>query len=184
VGSAYDWAAAGDLVVYSRGGLIGADGGNSPGDIWVMPMSGELTPRAVLTKPVLEQDGTLSPDGRWLAYQEGGTRPEVFVQPFPPTGRKFQISPQGGSKPLWSRDGRELFYLSSDRQLMTVAVKTADGFEPGAPQALFPVAVPVTAGRQFAVTRDGQRFLVNALHQDQRNASIVVYLNWSATVRR
>ena len=78
-----------------------------------------------------ESNGDISPDGRWIAYQsdESG-REEIYVRPFPDVdaGGRWQISPNGGSRPLWARNGRELFYLSADHILMTVPVQTTPIF--------------------------------------------------------
>ena len=79
----------------------------------------------------------VSPDGGFIAYvSDISGQEEVYVVPFPEADRRLTISTDGGDSPVWSRDGRELFYVSDDR-LMTVAVETADGFRPGTPRELF-----------------------------------------------
>ena len=74
--------------------------------------------------------GRLSPNGRWLAYasDESGEL-QVYVQPFPVTGEKRQISPNGGSEPRWRRDGNELFYLASSNKLMSVPIPGGNAFD-------------------------------------------------------
>ena len=106
-------------------------------DVWALPADGDRKPRAVVTTPFSESSPRLSPDGRWLAYtsNEPG-RAEVFVQPFAGPGGRSQISTDGGSEPVWSRDGRELFYLNGDR-MMAVEITTAPAFRAGAPRLLF-----------------------------------------------
>ena len=105
-----------------------------------------------------------SPDGRWIAYasNESGEY-QVAVQSYPAGHGKWQVSINGGAQPVWSQDGKELFYKSLDNKLMTVPVKTGTTFEAGVPKELFPVITWGTAWfrRQYSVTPDGQRFLVN-----------------------
>ena len=86
-----------------------------------------------------KRGGVFSPDGRWIAYtsDEGG-QPNVYVQPFPGAGGKYQVSRDGGSYPVWRADGKELFYLGADATLMAVPIDATREFEAGVPQALFP----------------------------------------------
>jgi hypothetical protein len=129
---------------------------------------------------------TLSPDGRWLAYtsDESG-RPEVFVQPFPGPGAKSQISTGGGIEPVWSPNGRELFYLSGDR-MMAVDISMSPGFKAGAPRALFegrylrsPNGVAA-----YDVAADGRFLMVQPLHPDPPTNQIQIVLNWFEELRR
>jgi hypothetical protein len=131
--------------------------------------------------------GRLSPNGRWLAYatDESGEL-EVFVQPFPATGYKRKISPEGGSEPRWRRDGLELFYLSSDNKLMAVPIPGGNALEPGLPKTLFDVRIPLSGNpyrSNYAVTADGQRFLVNT-KLDAGVSPIDVVLNWTALLKK
>ena len=115
-----------------------------------------------------ETQARFSGDGL-VAYtsDETGTA-EVFVQPFPGTGAKWQVSTGGGSDPQWRRDGRELFYVATDGTLMAAPISAASTFEIGTPQALFQTRRPITCGPLFfanyAPAADGQRFLVNMNH--------------------
>src|SRR5262249_48921758 len=115
-----------------------------------------------------EADGRLSPNGRWLAYpsNESGSW-DVYVQPFPSVDRKWRISPDGGSRPRWRSDGKELFYVGPDQKLMAVAVTDEGSFAAGTPTPLFQlrlIPVPPTQPRQqYAVTEKGDRFLVNTV---------------------
>jgi eukaryotic-like serine/threonine-protein kinase len=92
-------------------------------DIWVLPVNGDRKPQVFLRTPFQEGNPRFSPDGRWVAYEstESG-RNEVYARPFPGSGAKSQISTQGGTEPVWSRNGRELFYLNGDKMM---AVDTA-----------------------------------------------------------
>src|SRR5262249_38940792 len=81
-------------------------------DLWVLPLFGDRKPFPFLQTPFAESGGRFSPDGKWVAYQSNESgRSEVYVQPFPGPGAKFQISTDGGANPLWRRDGKELFFL-------------------------------------------------------------------------
>jgi Tol biopolymer transport system component len=121
-----DWSRDGRYLIFLTLNL------KTQRDIWVLPPDGGV-PREVIATPADERSARLSSDGRWLAYSSNeANRFEVFVTPFPPTGAKWQISPSGGHQPLWSRDGRELFYVTSDQRIVAVSVSTSRGtFVPG-----------------------------------------------------
>ena len=106
-------------------------------DLWVLPNEGERTPEPWLQTPSQEFAASFSPDGRSIAYvsDESG-RYEVYVRPFPGPGEKWQISTQGGVEPVWSRDGRELFYWNEDK-LMVLDVTLRPAFRAGKPRTLF-----------------------------------------------
>jgi Tol biopolymer transport system component len=143
-------------------------------DILVLPLTGDVKPIPVAQTDFYESDGRFSPNGQWIAYvSEESGRPEVYVQAFPGPGNRVVISAEGGSLPEWRADGRELFYMSLDSQLMAVPV-TFNGsrIEHGKAVALF----PVRPGSTYAPARDGQRFLINALVED--SSPITVLLNW------
>ena len=92
--------------------------------IWVLPLFGDRKPFPYLHSGFSEGGGKLSPDGRWLAYTSNETkRTEVYVQSFPEPGRKWQVSTNGGDIPVWSRDGKELFFIGPSRKMMSVTVK-------------------------------------------------------------
>ena len=103
----------------------------------------------------------VSPDGGFIAYvSDISGREEVYVVPFPEADRRHTISTDGGHSPVWSRDGRELFYVTDDR-LMTVAVETADGFRPGTPRELFRGQfVRDSNSAYYDVALDGERFVM------------------------
>ena len=108
-----------------------------------------------------------SPDGRWIAFTSNeGAQPDVYVQPFPADGAEYQVSRNGGSHPVWRGDGKELFYLRR-RTAMLMAVPIARpraSSDPGAAQALFNTGAvrAQPSSQQYAVTKDGKRFLVNS----------------------
>ncbi|MGH7411833.1 MAG: TolB family protein [Candidatus Methylomirabilis sp.] len=126
-----------------------------------------------------------SPDGRWIAYISNDQgRYEVYVQTFPASGGKWQVSTNGGVYPHWRSDGKALFYLSSDNKLMAVEVKPGSSFEAGAPKALFDLA-PLRAGFNiYAVTADGQRFLFVTQGEATANLQYTVVVNWMAEAKK
>ena len=138
-----------------------------------------------LSTPAAEVNGRFSPDGRWIAYQsdESGTV-EVYVQPFPGHGGKWQISKAGGTQPVWNRNGKEIFYVSADNKLMAVDVKADSGFEAGPPRALFEVHLKSVNGWKYDISPDGQRFLANVVIGEVRSNPITLVLNWAAETKK
>ena len=154
-------------------------------DLWVLPLAGDREPIPFLGTRFAEIHGRLSPDGRWMAYgsDESGQQ-EVYVQGFPSTGGKWQISTNGGRFAQWRSDGKELFFLGSDGNLMAVDMET-DGEAPvaGIPHSLFHVNVPILLQRNtFEVTDDGQRFLVNSFVEEAVSAPITWVQNWTEAI--
>jgi Tol biopolymer transport system component len=181
-GWATDWSRDGKWVLFQR------PGDKTNQDLWIAPQSpdsaGQQKPVPYLNSPFAESNGVFSPDGRWIAYvsNESG-RDEVYVQAFPLTNEKDQISIGGGSEPAWRSDGTELFYVAADRNLMAVPIRvTGKSFEPGVPKVLF--SVPGTSVRRsYAPSSDG-RFLIAKPLDDETAAPITVVLNWLARVKR
>src|SRR2546425_10720762 len=133
-----------------------------------------------------ETQGRFSPDSRWVAYasNESGQF-QIYVQSFPSSGGKWQVSTGGGAQPQWRRDGKELFYLAPDRKLMAVEVNGAGPiFLPGSPKPLFEAHVstifPGPGAHYYTVTGDGQRFLVNTFVGESTPVPFTVVMNWSA----
>jgi eukaryotic-like serine/threonine-protein kinase len=174
-----DWSADGRLVVlHTLGSATGWDIGT---------MSAETGKReSLLQKPENEFQGRLAPDDHWIAYtsDESGQL-EVYVQPLPLTGVKWQISVNGGSQPIWRRDGQELYFLGADRRLMAASVKTRSGFSNDTPHTLFdtqmrPTFIPFPFN--YATT-DGQRFLVNSMPEGA-TPTIGVISNWMTALKK
>jgi Tol biopolymer transport system component len=154
-------------------------------DLMVLPLFGERKPTSFVTTPATEVHGRLSPDGKWLAYasDESGSF-EAYVQAFPGPGGKWQISTRSGLQPVWRADGRELYYLTQDGRMMAVSIDTESGFAPGVPVQLFD-RVPVSpASSLYAVSRDGQRFLLNLPMNGDRITPLTLVLNWDAEMKR
>jgi len=149
-------------------------------EIWSVPLTGERTPHPFVTSNFSARDGQFSPDGTWVAYQsdESG-RNEIYLQPFPGPGVRTQVSTGGGTQVRWGRRSAELFYIAADRRLTGVPVSIAGSGAAalGAPKPLFQISgVGAQFGLQYAVSADGQRFLVN--NQSVDPPSITMILNW------
>jgi hypothetical protein len=176
------WSADGRFIAYTVGGSF-----PQTADIWVLPLFGERKPFPVAQTEFLEGSGVFSPDGRWIAYTstEAGQN-NVYVQPFPGPGGKYRVSPDGGSHPLWRADGKELFYLRADATMIAVSIDATGPFGTGVPQALFPTSAPTSNffRHVYSVTKDGQRFLVNARPQQPGVAPLTVVVNWMAAIQK
>jgi len=156
-------------------------------DLWVAPQFGDGKPFPYLQTQFDEMDGAFSPDGRWVAYQSNESgRNEIYVQAFPLSGAKFQVSTGGGLEPAWRNDGSELFFRSADGNLMAVPVKSGAAFEVGVPKSLFPLAVAGggSGRRSYAASSDGQRFLVAANSGSEKSIPFTVVLNWPAGLKK
>jgi eukaryotic-like serine/threonine-protein kinase len=174
-----DWTARGDLLLYYE------QDPKTKYDLWVLPMTGERKPVVFLKTEFNERFGAFSPDGKWITYtsDESG-RYEVYVQPYPATGAKWQVSRDGGGRPSWRRDGREIYWRNEDGTLMAAEVSTGQTFEPGNATALFETGVTSPIER-FAVTGDGKRFLVPVPVEETEGARpVTVVWNWLAGARR
>ena len=157
-------------------------------DLWMVPLAGNRNPvplsQADYQSDSPEWGGQLSPDGRWLAYVSFETgRHEVYVRPFPSGDGHWKISADGGYEPVWRRDGKEIFYLAYDRNLMAVAVKSDTAFDAGTPSRMFRtrVSLPTWAitRNQYAVSADGQRFLIRGV----ASLPLTVVTNWTAALK-
>ena len=152
-------------------------------------MVGDQKPAPYIQTEFAETQGRFSPDGRWVAYisNESGLF-QVYVQSFPSSGGKWQVSTGGGAQPHWRRDGKELFYLAPDRKLMAVEVNgTGPTFVPGVPKPLFDAHVSTAFpgnAHYYTVTGDGQRFLVNTFVGESTPVPFTIVMNWTAGLKR
>ena len=153
-------------------------------DIWAFAPDGSVDPFPVVVSPFIDVRAVFSPDGRWLAYQsdESG-RPEIYVQQFPEAEGKWQVSTAGGTEPVWSPDGREIFYLDSGQNLVSVQVEIGDSFNAGLPDTLFEARlVPLIQRNRYVVSSDGQRFLMLTPLDSQSNQPMTVVQNWPVSL--
>ena len=169
----------GKTLVFRQGG----DAGSPRLDIGMMRLEGEGEPEMLLDTSFDEHTPKLSPDDRWLAYvsNESG-RDEVYVRPFP-RGGKVQISTEGGKEPMWSRDGRELFYRNGEK-MMAVAISAGSQLSPGRPTLLFegPYDLKIGSGASnYDVARDG-RFVM--IHTEAGTTQVTLVQNWFEELKR
>ena len=167
-----------------RGGATSAAAGGR--DITAMRVGVDTVPMPLLATPYDEEAFALSPDGRLMAYHSDETgRNEVFVRPFPEVdSEKRQVSDGGGKSPLWSRDGKELFYLSPDDEMMAASVDAVSSLEVGEPQVLFrlPNSIALVESDFYTpwdVAPDGH-FIMVRTHEapSQYEAPLIVVENW------
>ncbi len=194
-----DWSQDGFLLYTEIAPKTGAD-------LWYLPSDGggerNANPVKLLQTEFDESFGQISPDGRWIAYvsNESG-RYEVYVRSFPSGAGKWQVSLTGTAsgttqQPRWSRDGKELFYVTGSGGMLTLMAApvrvglgpgsgAATVFETGAPKPLFNVRVnsfhPAVGTFFYSVSKDGQRFLIN--HVDAASEPVLnVIVNWAQAV--
>jgi serine/threonine protein kinase/Tol biopolymer transport system component len=178
-----DWSADGKYLIYDEHTATARQ------DLLIVPLEGTHTPIPFLATPADETSAAFSPDGKWIAYSsdESGRR-DVYVRGFAPdrnpatTAGQWTISVNGGDKPRWSRDGKELFYIATDGKMMSVPIQGGRSFEPGAPVPLFDTRV--TGFMPYDVAPDG-RFLINTMPADATSrSSMIVVVNWFAGLEK
>ena len=163
------------------------EGGN---DLALLSLEGDAEARALLDSRSTERNGEVSPDGRWLAYESDASgRFEVYIQPFPNVeDGKWAVSTDGGTRPVWAPDGREIFY-AADSHLMRVSVQTDPTPELGVPEVVFEGAYGVGRGehwREFDIAPTRQRFLMLRPGQGvaRHRAQLVLIQHWLDELRR
>ena len=155
-------------------------------DVLIRDVEGKQPPRRFCGSPSLEFAPALSPDGRWLAYSSDETgRQEVYVRSFPDGLRKWRVSRDGGYTSAWSKNGRELIYQNLTKDLIAVPLAPGGDFQPGKPTLLFHADMTAHGWsvHRWAVTSDGQRFLIN---QSLKNplSGFTVTKNWQSAAGR
>jgi Tol biopolymer transport system component/predicted Ser/Thr protein kinase len=176
-----DWSRDGGSVLLSR------EAPDTKYDLWIYHTTpdGKLTPgnqpTPYLRTAFNEQNARFSPEPnpRWVAYQSDATgRFEIYLQSFPQPRGEQRLSTGGGTQPRWSADGRELFYVSPDNQLMAVSLKLgADSVQASTPRVLF----PLRGGGNYEPAPDGQRFLSD-VPDPPRPLTMIV--NWTALLKK
>jgi dipeptidyl aminopeptidase/acylaminoacyl peptidase len=143
--------------------------------------SGPRSKPEVLNISPTATNGQFSPNGKWIAYSSAESgRTEIYVASASGQGARTTVSPDGGIQPRWSRDGKELFYLTRARdRMMVVPVDTQGAFKAGAARELFRLDVADALGHLYDVTPDGRRFLVNE-RVGERVVPLTVVLNWTS----
>lgn len=175
-----DWSRDGRYLTFN-----GPSGEGTGADILYVELEaggGPFKPKVFLSTPAGETVPKLSPDGRFVAYvsNESG-RPEVHVRPFPSGDGRWQVSLNGGKQPRWRDDGKELFYVESDRVMMAVPASTGQRLTLGKPELLFESAdldFRGLAWPQYDVSADGQRFLTSTPVAGDVDITIHIVENW------
>jgi serine/threonine-protein kinase len=165
-----DWSADGKFLMLTRAG--------NSSDLLVLSTEKAGEPKPFLTSPFHELHGAFSPDGRWVAYtsNESG-RDEIYVRPWPGPGGKWQVSSEGGIRPRWSRNGKELFY-NSKTAMMAVPVESKAEFSTGKPKPLFEKSFG-----EYDVLPDG-RFVLFDAPVVMGVAELDVIENWFEELKR
>jgi len=151
-------------------------------NIWLVPSKGNGEP----VRFTEGSDASVSPDGRWILYASGGSRPEIFVASVPADAggssrslSKWQISTAGGSNPMWRGDGKEIFYLAPDGKLVSVPIESGETFfRPLPPRPLFQTRLISSLFREYDASGDGQKFLLAVPSADDTSEPITVIVNW------
>jgi Tol biopolymer transport system component len=170
------WTGDGNTLLYLT---LAGPGGQA---VWAASLEGASEPELIREVGSQIDEPHPSPDGRWLAYcsQESGQW-EVYVEPLGGAGEKVRISPEGGGQPRWRGDGRELFYVDHDGRLMAVEVDPqATRVQVGLPRALFSGVMPSPSTDEYAVTADGQRFLVKVRLPETSTRRFHVVTHWTS----
>jgi Tol biopolymer transport system component len=187
------WSPDGKILIFSN--RTGQGGTAGSGGISVVSAGSDPKPKLVVPPPA--SNSTLSPDGRWLAYaaNESGVLFQVFIQPFPPTGEKHQVTTEGGAQPLWAPGGKELFFLQPPRdergrilegvgqRIASVEIGTERGLVFGKVTPL-PIEGLISNGpRPYDITPDGKAFVgmmpkISAAPEKPPAEQINVTLNW------
>jgi Tol biopolymer transport system component len=171
-----DWSPDGRLILYREFSP------QTNNDLWLLPLDGDKKPFPFLQTTADEPRARFSPDGHLIGYltNEFGSF-DTYVQTFPASGSKWQVSSNGGGTISWRSDGKELYYLGSGK-LWAVAVKRTSPFEMGGRRALFEhPSIPLRS--YFAASGDGQRFVFAANTAQRRQVPVfTVVFNWAAAI--
>jgi len=182
----HSWSPDGQYVAFTESGRPGGF------DIAILPTEGEPTPQFIISSEAAECCPQFSPDGKWLAYVSNELgRNNVYVSPFPEPDvkRLVSVEVEGGEQPVWSPDGKEIFYRSGNR-MMVASVQAGDqAFNVGRPEVLFQGSYVSTHSapqgyQYYSISPDGRRFLMMKEETAQQGGQINVVLNWFEELKR
>ncbi|TVL98073.1 MAG: hypothetical protein CV087_21735 [Candidatus Brocadia sp. WS118] len=169
-----DWSRDGKFIIYTTRDRVKRK-------LWILPLFNNQKSFPLSNSDFMELHGQFSPDRRWIAYTTNETgNYEIFVRHYPTTGGKWQISTSGGVMPRWTREGKELCYIATDGNLMTVDVNGDSSiFEANIPKKLFQTGISDLANPRhvYDITADGQHLLLNT-YVKTRNLPITLVVNW------
>jgi eukaryotic-like serine/threonine-protein kinase len=173
VATPQDWASDGQSILYTVDDQA----------FWA-PLNNPGKATRIGSKDAKINSLRFSPDGKFIAYASAESgRSEVYVEAAPPNSGKWQISIEGGGGPRWRRDGRELYFLSTDQKLMSVDTSLSPTFSAKRPQQLFRYSL-TSLLNAYDVSPDGKRFLLFAPNNIGTDAPITVVLNWWAALKK
>lgn len=179
VKAATDWSSDGKFVLFNTSGDP-----KSKGDIWILSMTGERKVTPFLQTEYNEINARFSPDMKWVAYQSDASgKNEIYVRPFPGPGAQWQVSANGGSAPMWNRNGKEIFFLNGGRVMSADVNGSGATFEIGRIKLYFD---PQSVGgvNVFDVSDDGQKILVAITKGQRVTEPLTLVLNWPAEARK
>jgi Tol biopolymer transport system component len=184
INSPTDWSTDGRYLLCERF----LNGGSQ---IWVVNAEGKEPSRAFGTSIAtsnLQSSGQFSPDGKWIAFVQSSTGPQVYVMPFPTGNGMWQASAETGRWPRWRRDGKELYFVSDKNVMTAVSIRENQAsVEVGPPQPLFSFRPARRIFRQgmisYDVSPDGKRFLLNVAG-DENTRPLTLVVNWTAELRK
>jgi dipeptidyl aminopeptidase/acylaminoacyl peptidase len=178
--SVSDWSRDGRYLLLQEG--------ETAQDLWALQTEGKHEALLVLKTPFTERAAEFSPDGKWIVYESDQSgRTEVYVRAFPVSAGQWQVSNRGGSRPKWSADGKELFYVGpTGSSIVAVAIRIVGAsFQSDTPRELFTIS-PVHSNltSPFDVTADSQRFLVVQPSAVRQAPPLTVVTNWQARLKK
>jgi Tol biopolymer transport system component len=178
---ATDWTRDGKMLAFQTSGDP-----RTKIDLWLLPITGDRKPVAFLQTEFREASGSFSPDGRWIAYMSDETgRWEIYVRAVDGSAGKWQISIDGGGGPVWSSDGRRIFFQSIDRKLMAAAVRTPNAtVVVDSIRTLFDFDSRSVIGNLQDVSRDGRRILAVIGSSRQTTPPITMVVNWDEELKK
>ena len=148
-------------------------------DIWALPLDDNEDPFPIAQTHFNDVYPAFSPDGRWIAYESNETgRPEIYVRPFPGPGRRWQVSTEGGGRPIWTKNGREVIYMDQMRNITAVEITIRENdIEVGERQTLFNPVRMVNL-RYFDVSANGETIIYPTLPGAGEHDYITLVVNW------
>jgi Tol biopolymer transport system component len=169
------WSPDGKVLAFIEAGPQSGRG------IWLLRADGDRMPQPLLQDAFNQGSPFFSPDGHWLGYvSDQSGRNEVYIQPFAGPGAKWQISTEGGTEPVWTRNGREIIYRAGSK-MMAVEVTSQPAFTASKPKLIFETVgnyIDISAGADYDVSADGQRFVMVKEDEQAAPTQINVVLNW------
>ena len=167
----------GHVLAYRR------NGPGAPQDLWYRRLDGDTTPKPIVATSFIEEAPRFSPDDRWVAYNsdQSGSM-QVYVQAFPALGARYAVTAAGGATPIWSRDGRHIYYVANE-QINVATISTTPSFSETSRQPLFDGTYTFVGSvhANFDVAPDGQHFLL--VKPTSADAQTVVVHDWKYELR-